>query len=183
MKRKIQHWWQLQQLRFSRDAPVGEAISFARAVADIRNILLCMPLEWREFRVARYVLKFLPTDEQGYHLIFLTPEEHAEKIPMRPGDAVITLDPSKRPSPVQFPPGIERRVLDLQYDAVVNMNTEFDLGLARLIARTDAPLRIGFGGKYSEYFYNVEIGSTENRFLLEGAYRSIQRLLNLENNS
>jgi len=177
---KIQQWFALQRMRWDTRKHRAETISFSRAVKDVRNILICLPWEYREFRVARYVLKFLPQSDEHHQITFVVPASYADMIPGRPQDRVIAVNGNSRDKLGRFNDDFSRQVLEYTYQAAADFNSNFDYGTSLLCLASEAPLRIGFSSPYAELFFNVEIDKPEKRFLLEGAYRSIQRLLAIE---
>ena len=113
-------------------------------------------------------------------MTYLIRQDFTQDLPLRTNDEMIPVEEAQRDENGKFSPEIEQQVFSRDFDAVVDMNTELDLGMATLVQKSGAPLRIGFSGKYSHLFYNVEIQKPGRNFILEGAYRDIQRLLLLD---
>ncbi|MBS1271032.1 MAG: hypothetical protein MAGBODY4_00161 [Candidatus Marinimicrobia bacterium] len=183
MLEDLQRWAELKKLRRRFRKEGTEPISFSRAVADVRQILICVPWPYSEFRIARYVLKFLARDDTSHEITFVAPDAYKDSIPKRSQDRIIALNGAARDDLGRFVESVEEKVLDTAYQATADLNTDFDFGVSLLCRKSDAPLRIGFASEYADIFYNIEIQKPENKFLLEGAYRSIQRILALETKS
>jgi|GEM_PF-1684989 len=183
MFENFQRWAELQKLRRRLRREPTEPISFSRAVAGVRQILICVPWSYSEFRVARYVLKFLARDDTEHRITFFTPEAYKDIIPKRAQDRIISINGTSRDDLGRFVESIEDSVLDKPYQAAVDCNVNFDFGISLLCRKSGAPLRIGFASDYADIFYNIEIQKPEDKFLLEGAYRSIQRILDLDTKS
>ncbi len=177
---QLQRWWDLQRLRFAHRNADEQALSFGELIGAARRILICLPWDFREFRVARYVMKFFPAEAGERQVTYFLPEEFSGDLPIRSQDTIMAVERDVRTSGGEFPVEILERLADEKFDAAVDMNTRLDLGVARLIQESGAPLRIGFGGRYSTLFYNVEIQRPDEHFILERAYRDMQQLVGLE---
>ena len=141
---------------------------------------MCLPWDYREFRVARYVLKSLDQNDIEHRITFVAPEEYKALIPRRSHDRILTVNGTGRDQLGRVTGDYVERELDHEYQAAADFNTEFDFGTSLLCRRSDAPIRIGFAFEYASVFYNIEIRKPEDKFLLEGAYRSVQRMLAIE---
>lgn len=183
MFENFQRWFALQQLRRHYRKQGDETLSFSRAVANVRQILICIPLNPDEFRVARYVLKFLASEDENHSITFILPEDYMNTLPHRSHDRLIPIRETARDKLGRFLPELMEKVLDRDYQAAADLNTRFDFGTSLLCRKTNAPLRIGFASDDADIFFNIEIQKPEDKFLLEGAYRSIQRLLAIDNKS
>ena len=179
MWKRLRKWWILQQWRWRQRKRAGTPLSFGKAVSEVQNILICLPTAEKEFRVARYALKFLPTEDEYHRITFVVPEQFADRVPMRPIDQKITYNGTSRDELGRFRADLQDQVLTKSYQAAVDMNTGFDFGTCLLCHNSEAQIRIGFASQYSHLFYNIEIERPEEQFLLERAYRNIQKLLSL----
>ncbi|MFH1852635.1 MAG: hypothetical protein ABIA75_09845 [Candidatus Neomarinimicrobiota bacterium] len=70
------------------------------------------------------------------------------------------------------------RIYNQPYDAVVDLNPEFNLPSATLVWYSRAPLRVGFKSEYSYEFYNLEVDRKPESFIEQG-YVNIQKILGL----
>ena len=66
----------------------------------------------------------------------------------------------------------------IKYDAIVNMNQEFDSTMALLALKLEAPIKVGFDLSFSENIYNMIIQSSNTGFL-EKKYEKIEKILGL----
>jgi len=179
MWQKVQKWWTLKKIHWERRKESGKPVSFARAVEGVQHILMCLPESEQEFRVARYVLKSLPAEDEHHQITYLVPKEFAPKIPLRKLDQTIVSNGESRDELGRFTRELHQQILQQDFQAAVDLNTSFDFGTSLLCHDSQAQLRIGFASDYSHLFYNIEIEKPDEEFLLERAYRSIQRLLSL----
>jgi len=179
MWQQLRKWWILRKWRWRERKQSNVPISFGKAVADVQDILVCLPTSKKEFRIARYALKFLPGDDVHHRITYIIPKAYSEQIPMRLIDRKIEYNGSSRDNLGRFTAEVQRQILDKSYQAAVDMNTTFDFGTSKLCHDSQAQLRIGFASEYSHLFYNIEIEKPEEQFLLERAYRNIHKLLSL----
>lgn len=180
MWNRLYKWFHFRSLRRKHNKKKNDTISFSEAVSNVRNILICLPTEYKEFRMARYVLKHLPQNDENHHITFVVKEEFKDLVPTRSEDKVITIKDNRRDKKGRFNQRIEKSILNSQYHAAADYNITFDYGTASLCKKSGAPLRIGFEASNSDMFFNVEIERNKDKFLLEGAYRSIQKLLAID---
>lgn len=179
MLQRLQKWWTLQKLHWKRRKESGTPLSFGHAVAGVQDILICLPENEKEFRVARYVLKSLPAEDEHHRITYLVPKEFAPKIPLRKIDQTVVFNGESRDELGRFTGELQQQIFQRDFQAAVDLNTSFDFGTSLLCHDSQAQLRIGFASDYSHLFYNIEIEKPDEEFLLERAYRNIQRLLSL----
>ncbi len=82
-----------------------------------------------------------------------------------------------KPSRIQMDV-ILARFRDRSFDAVINLEPELNLQMARVMSVIRAPWRIGFAGPDADYLYNIQIHSNLNDNL-EGAYEQMLKLCDL----
>ena len=63
-------------------------------------------------------------------------------------------------------------------DAIIDLNSEFNIQTAMISRFSKAALRVGFKSKYSYHFFNIEIDHKPETFVEQG-YISIQKLMGL----
>ncbi|MFC1480989.1 hypothetical protein ACFL6E_01930 [Candidatus Neomarinimicrobiota bacterium] len=59
-----------------------------------------------------------------------------------------------------------------KYDAVINLDVEPSIQMAKLISKIETPKRIGFSGPGADELYNIQIAPVSQRYL-SGAYDQI----------
>lgn len=82
-----------------------------------------------------------------------------------------------KPSRIQMDV-ILARFRDRSFDAVINLEPELNLQMARVMSVIRAPWRIGFAGPDADYLYNIQI-HTDLDGGLEGAYEQMLKLCDL----
>jgi len=82
-----------------------------------------------------------------------------------------------KPSRIQMDV-ILARFRDRSFDAVVNLEPELNLQMARVMSVIRAPWRIGFAGPDADYLYNIQIRADLDDGL-EGAYEQMLKLCDL----
>ncbi len=73
------------------------------------------------------------------------------------------------------------RVNSLRYDAMVDLNQEFQPEMARLILELEIPIKIGFQSKISDKLYSLIIQKSDSGFF-ENNYHTIEKILGLSEN-
>jgi len=180
MYQEIHRWFTLRKFQWKLKRDGNEIVTFNRALRDANNVLVCMPWNFTEFHVARYVQKFLSTEPDGPQVTYIVPHQFGGDIHKRPQDLVIRANGSSRDRRGVFGAEFEAQVLSKSFQVAADLSRTFDLGTSLLCWKTGAPLRIGIESPYSHLFFNMEVERPSNTFPLEKAYRNIQKMLDIE---
>ena len=68
------------------------------------------------------------------------------------------------------------QVQNIQYDIIVDLNSYFHLGIARLISLLKANVKMGFKSSFSEKFYNIQLDISKTG-VMEKGYKQINTIL------
>ncbi len=142
-----------------------------------RRILIIYPAGSNDNRVARFFLKSVLAD--AFAKVIVLVKDTGTEIDL-PGDRfnLKYYDGSDFDWWGRLTEGARRRIFSNGYDAVVDMNREFDIQSALITAASEAPLRLGFKSELSHLFYNHEVNIRPESFIEKG-YVSFQQLLGL----
>ncbi len=129
--------------------PVQPAI-FYKSLHIVKRLASYSPQNKIHFAVAHNLKDLMPATD---HLIFYYPflKDESTKIDL---DVLVA------------------RFGNEQYDAVINLDVEPSLQMAKLISKIEAPKRIGFAGPGADELYNIQIAAVSER-QLSGAYDQI----------
>ncbi len=180
MWNKILYWITLRRFQWQHRQSDVDIISFTRALSNAQKILICLPWDFTEFFVARYVLKYISRDDQKHSITYIVPNGFNSPIPTRPQDTVIHANGTSRTRSGLFSETFERQIIQHDFHVAADFSRTFDLGTSMLCWRSGAPLRIGLESPYSHLFFNIEFEQEGRGFPLENAYRSIQKTLAIE---
>ncbi len=76
----------------------------------------------------------------------------------------------------------EKAVLDqlenIKYDIVIDLNTNFHLGISRLISLLNAKIKVGFSNYFSDKFYNIQLDISKSG-IMEKGFKQVQMMLTL----
>jgi len=180
MWNKLLYWITLRRFQWEHRQSASDIISFTQALSDAKNILICLPWDFTEFLVARYVLKYISQDDQKHHITYIVPNGFNSPIPTRPQDTVVRANGTSRTRAGLFSEAFERQITRNDFHVAADFSHTFDLGTSMLCLRSGAPLRIGLESPYSHLFFNIEFAQEGGEFPLENAYRGIQKTLAIE---
>ena len=76
----------------------------------------------------------------------------------------------------------EKQILDqlqtTEYDIIIDLNSNFHLGIARLISLLKADLKVGFSTPFSDQFYNIQLDISKSG-VMEKGFKQVNRILAL----
>lgn len=138
----------------SEKAPVTP---FTGAVANAHNALLIMPLPQFDLHLIAPVIDVLRKRFHEKHITVVTPLHSVELMHLLPQGRFIRLEDVEI-SPLFLPrPSFLKRLPRSDYDLAVDLNLDFFLPSGYICKKSNARVRVGFGGKHSELFYNFLI--------------------------
>ena len=62
------------------------------------------------------------------------------------------------------------------YDMIVDLNSDFNLDIARILSHLSASLKVGFKSKFSDLFYNIQL-DISNTVITEKRFQRIHIML------
>ena len=76
----------------------------------------------------------------------------------------------------------EKQILDqlqnTKYDIIIDLNSYFHLGIARLISLLKGDLKIGFTNTFSDKFYNIQLDISKSG-VIEKGFKQVNMILAL----
>ena len=170
---------------FRRNRKKRSQISIGRSIEESSGVLLCLPEDPNQFRIARYVFKGILESPVSKRITVLMHERveadyqiksNARKIVIKETDLGFWKIPK---SSWIIEQGFST------YDLVVDLNTNYHLYAAYLSMKLGNGLIIGFAWDGADDFYNVLLEMSETNSSLENTYRTIRdeytNLIPLEN--
>ena len=161
--------------RFSRDNKRPKApFSVGKSIEKSSGILICMPDDINQFRVARYVFKKIFESQVSSRVTIILTEETNEAFKIETNAREIVIKNSDI-SFWQLPKSnwISDQGL-ITYDLTVDLNTDFCLYAAYICRAVGHKLLIGFAWEGADLFYNILLKRTGIHSNLEKAYRTIR---------
>jgi len=148
--------------------------SIGKSIEESSGILICMPEDEKEFRIARYVFKSVFAAEVSNRVTIILTENNSNSFQQETNARKIVLKKSdigfwKIPK--------SKWIIDQgfsEYDLTVDLNTNFCLYSAYLCKKLGNGLLIGFSWNNSDEFYNVVLEMQGTHTNLEKVYRTIR---------
>tara|TARA_B100000029_G_C17487681_1_gene927926 strand:+ start:570 stop:1106 length:537 start_codon:yes stop_codon:yes gene_type:complete len=145
---------------------------FRESGIDIKNILIIFPVEEEDFRVALYVFRNL-TKEENINYYFLINKVFKQHFHLNGYVFNITSNKNKIKIDETF---YEDRILNKEYDMVIDLNKEFLFDIALITNRLYAKFKVGIKNEFSDYFYNIQF-NLNDKGILEKTYDKICLML------
>lgn len=149
-------------------------LSIGRSIEKSSGVLLCLPEDRKQFRIARYVFKGVLESPISNRITVLMHESveadyriksNARKIVIKETDLGFWKIPK--------PSWIIKQGFST-YDLIVDLNTNYHLYAAYLSKKLGDGLIIGFAWEGADEFYNVLLAMNTTNSSLENTYRTIR---------
>ena len=161
--------------RFTRSKNEGKRqFSIGKSIEESSGVLLCLPEDRNQFRIARYVFKGILESSVSKRVTVILHENvnedfrldsNVRKIVIKKGDLGFWKVPKSS--------WIKEQGFST-YDLVVDLNTNYHLYAAYLSRKLGNGLIIGFAWDGAEEFYNVLLEMKADNSSLENIYRTIR---------
>ena len=130
------------------------------------------------FRVALYSFRELgQNDAHQRNYKYIIKEQYKDLFHLHSGTSILI-----RNSAYENTLSDEIQILDqlqnTQYDIIIDLNSNFHLGIARLISLLKADLKVGFTSSFSDQFYNIQLDISKSG-VMEKGYKQVNMMLAL----
>jgi len=143
---------------------------------ESKNILIVFPMDEPSFRVATYTFRKLGNDDSyKKNYKFIIKEQFKDLFHIQSGRSVLIKD-SDSTNVLIDEQQILSQLQNIQYDIIVDLNSYFHLGIARLISLLRADLKIGFKNLFSDKFYNIQLDISKTG-IMERGYKQVHTML------
>ena len=140
------------------------------------NILIIFPNDESSFRVANYTFRNLGKKSSRKKNIKILVEEQFEHLfHLRTSETIFIHETD----PDRILTDEKSVMLDLQqkeYDIIVDLNPKFHLGVARLVSKLSAEMKVGFASEFSDQFYNIQLDISRSG-IMEKGFKQINWIL------
>tara|TARA_Y100001978_G_scaffold194850_1_gene202422 strand:+ start:486 stop:1031 length:546 start_codon:yes stop_codon:yes gene_type:complete len=164
---------------FSKTGKIGKlhsSFNLSSNGINVKNILICFPADESSFRVAAYSFrKVKETIINETNLIFLVPQNYRELLHFNYGK-IFTYQLKTEPDMVFSKEEVRKIVKNMEFDMIIDLNSQFNLSLSQLISLVPSKYKVGFYSEFSDWFYNIQFNISKNSFLEKG-YSQIKSLL------
>jgi hypothetical protein len=149
-------------------------VSFTPSDPPPAKVLLLFPLQVDHLHQCQYVVERLRESMDSGNIFFAIAENYRDIIVCSPQYAfyfpVIHSDPTKMRMDVMLV-----RYRGQQFDAVFNLDPEFNPQMARVMSTIKTTRRVGFAGPIADVLYNIQIQTVDHSNLV----RSYAQMLEL----
>jgi hypothetical protein len=145
---------------------------------EITSILIILPNSWNEVRLAEHFLKSSFGNETRIRVKYCCNQEFASHLDDRIRSNLITyfqVDHDRYGFPTE---GFIKQLFIQHYDAVIDLNSNFNIFSGWLTRRSQAAVRIGYNSDYADDFYNIILDKSETS-LMEKGFRNIQKVIGI----
>ena len=143
---------------------------------QVDKILIVFPMDEPSFRVAMYAFRGLgQKDSNRKNYKFIIKEQFKDLFYLCSGTPILIKN-----SDYENMLSDEKELLDklknTKYDMIIDLNSNFHLGISRLISRLRADLKVGFSNYFSDRFYNIQLDVSKSG-IMERAYKQVNVML------
>jgi ADP-heptose:LPS heptosyltransferase len=143
--------------RWTFRADKDQVTPFTSAVTGARNALMILPLPQFDLHLITPVIDVMRKRFHDKHITVVTPLHSVELMHLLPQGRFIRIE-DVEVTPLYLPrPSFLKRLPRSDYDLAVDLNLDFFLPSGYICKKSNARIRVGFGGKNSDLFYNFLI--------------------------
>ena len=133
-------------------------------------------MDEQSFRVALYAFRELgQKDPRPKNYKFLIREQFKDLFHIQIGIPILV-----RNSEFENILSDERMILNqidnTKFDIIIDLNSNFHLGISRLISMLKSDIKIGFSTPFSDQFYNIQLDVSKSG-IMERGYKQINMML------
>ena len=140
------------------------------------NILIIFPMDEPSFRVACYAFRDLGKENvHKRQFIFIVKEQFKDLFHLHSGTLILVRN-SRCDNMLSDEKHILEKLQNMKYDIIVDLNSNFHLGIARLISLLKADLKVGFSTPFSKHFYNIQLDISKSG-IMEKGYKQVKMML------
>ena len=141
---------------------------------NIKQAILFFPSNEEAFRVAMYSFREFDFFNKNINYYFVINQKFENLIKLN-GPNLIFLRYNR--SKVYFCNLKDKeKLMNSSQDILIDLNTEFNLELCRLINDINCDYKVGFKSDFSDYFFNFQL-DTYNDGISENSFKRIQKIL------
>jgi len=140
------------------------------------KILIIFPMDEPSFRVALYAFRELGhNDMHRRNYKYIIKEQFKDLFHLHSYTTILVKN-----SEYENMLSDEKQILDqlqnTKYDIIIDLNSNFHLGIARLISFLKADLKVGFATSFSDQFYNIQLDISKSG-IMEKGYKQVNMIL------
>ena len=151
-------------------------VSLKKGTAN--KILIIFPMDEPSFRVANYAFRGLSQGiDPQRHIKYLIKEQFKDIFHLHSGTLILVKN-SNENNVLSDEKQILEQIQNTKYDIIIDLNSNFHLGIARLVSFLKGDMKIGFSNQFSDYFYNIQLDISKTG-IMEKGYKQINAILEL----
>jgi len=151
-------------------------LSFTKGKAE--KILIVFPMDEPSFRVALYTFRELGHQDRHRRSYKYIIKEQFKDLFHLPSSTPILVRNSAYDNMLPDEKHILDQLQNTKYDIIIDLNSNFHLGIARLINLLKADLKVGFSTAFSDRFYNIQLDIRKSG-IMEKGYKQVNMMLAL----
>ena len=142
------------------------------------KILIVFPMDEPSFRVALYAFRELGQEDTSWRKYkYVIKEQFKDLFHLHSGTLILVRN-SRCDNMLSDEKHILEKLQNMKYDIIVDLNSNFHLGIARLISLLKADLKVGFSTPFSKHFYNIQLDISKSG-IMEKGYKQVNMMLAL----
>ena len=172
------HWLIFYWNITGRINKLGPHLKLTLTKGQPEKILIVFPMDEPSFRVALYSFRELGKKDgcqRSYK--YIIKEQFKDLFHLHAGTPILV-----RNSEYDNMLPDEKQILDqlqnTKYDIIIDLNSYFHLGIARLISLLKGDLKIGFTNTFSDKFYNIQLDISKSG-VIEKGFKQVNMILAL----
>ena len=153
-------------------------LKLALTKGQAENILIVFPMDEPCFRVALYAFRDLGQKNiRKKNYKYIIKEQFKDMFYLCSGTPILIKN-SAQDNILSDEKQILGQLQNAQYDIIIDLNSNFHLGIARLVSLLKADMKVGFATPFSDKFYNIQLDIGKSG-IMEKGYKQVNMMLTL----
>jgi ADP-heptose:LPS heptosyltransferase len=172
------HWRVFYWTFTGRIKKLGPRLELTLTKGKAEKILIVFPMDEPSFRVALYAFRDIGqqiTHRRNYQ--YIIKEQFKDLFHLHSGTPILIKN-SENEKMLPDEQQILEQLKNIPYEIIIDLNSNFHLGIARLISLLRADLKVGFVNPFSDQFYNVQLDISKSG-IMEHGYKQVNMMLAL----
>ena len=128
------------------------------------------------FRVSQYAFRDLENaDFKNKNYQYVVRKQFEDIFNLKKGNRIFIKD-AKKMNVLVDEKKILLKLTKVNFDIIIDLNSTFHLGIARLVSYLNAEMKVGFVSKFSDRFYNMQLDLSKSK-VMEKGFKQINMLL------
>lgn len=141
---------------------------------NVKDVVIFFPADEKAFRIAMYSFREFDFFKKNLNFYFVINQKFEHLIKLNATNLIFMQFHKSKISFCNLKD--EDILINEKKDMLIDLNTNFNFELCKMIDSIDSNYKIGFKNKYSDYFFNLQLDTFSND-ITENSFNRIKQIL------